>query len=63
MSGVNVQRVCRKLGMSRQNYYARRHERQRRAVDGDLVAELVRGERQLQPRLGCANCITSSKGS
>jgi putative transposase len=38
--------------MSRQNYYARRKERQRRAVEGGLVAELVRRERQLQPRLG-----------
>lgn len=38
--------------MSRQNYYARRRQRQRRAVDGDLVRELVRGERQHQARLG-----------
>jgi putative transposase len=38
--------------MTRQNYYARRKERQRRAVDGDLVAQLVQRERQLQPRLG-----------
>ena len=38
--------------MSRQNYYARRRERQRRRVDGDWVAELVRKERQLQPRVG-----------
>lgn len=38
--------------MSRQNYYARRQQRQRRRVDGELVAELVRKERQLQPRLG-----------
>jgi len=62
MSGVNVQRVCRKLGMSRQNYYARRRERQRRAVDGDLVAELVRGERQLQPRLGVRKLHHQLKG-
>ncbi len=38
--------------MSRQNYYARRHQRQRRRVDGELVAGLVRRERHLQPRLG-----------
>ena len=38
--------------MSRQNYYARRHHRQRREVDGGLVAELVKRERRLQPRLG-----------
>jgi len=38
--------------MSRQNYYARRRHRQRRQLDGDLVAGLVQRERQLQPRLG-----------
>ena len=38
--------------MSRQNYYARRVQRRRRRVDGELVAALVKRERQLQPRLG-----------
>ena len=44
--------VCRHLGMSRQNYYARRGQRQRRQIQGELVADLVKRERQLQPRLG-----------
>jgi len=38
--------------MSRQNYYARRKQRQRRAVEADLIAGLVQRERRLQPRLG-----------
>jgi putative transposase len=38
--------------MSRQNYYARRQERQRAGVDGDLVEQLVKRERQVQPRIG-----------
>lgn len=38
--------------MTRQNYYTRRRHRQRRQVDGELVAGLVRRERQQQPRLG-----------
>jgi putative transposase len=38
--------------MSRQNYYAQRQERKRRAVDGELVAGLVQRERRAQPRLG-----------
>jgi transposase InsO family protein len=38
--------------MSRQNYYARRKQWQRRQVDHELVAGLVRRERQQQPRLG-----------
>jgi putative transposase len=44
--------VCRRVGMSTANYYARRRQRRRRQVDGDLVVGLVRAERQLQPRLG-----------
>jgi putative transposase len=38
--------------MSRQNYYERRKERQRRDVDEGLIVELVGRERRLQPRLG-----------
>jgi len=49
---VTVQRVCRRLGMTRQNYYARRKLRQRRQVDEELMVGLVRLERSLQPRLG-----------
>jgi len=49
---VTVQRVCRKLGMTRQNYYARRKQRQRREVDEELLVGLARLERSLQPRLG-----------
>ena len=47
---MGVSEVCRRLGMSRQNYYARRQQRQRRQVDGELVAELVRRERAVQLR-------------
>lgn len=50
--GVTVSAVCRRLGMSRQNYYAQRQRRQRQAVDADLIEELVLQERRLQPRLG-----------
>lgn len=38
--------------MSRQNYYATRRRRQARAVDESLVVELIRRERDQQPRLG-----------
>lgn len=44
--------VCRRLGMSRQNYYARHQQRRRRKVDGELVAGLVQRERREQARLG-----------
>ncbi len=49
---MNVAAICRRLGMSRQNYYARHQQRLRRTVDGELVAGLVQRERRLQPRLG-----------
>lgn len=38
--------------MTRQNYYARRKLRRRRAVDEQWVVELVQQERSCQPRLG-----------
>ena len=44
--------MCRRLGMTRQNYYARHQRRKRREVDGELVAGLVRQERKKQARLG-----------
>lgn len=50
--GVNVTAVCRQVQMTRQNYYARRQQRQRREVDAELVCGLIRRERRLQPRLG-----------
>ncbi len=47
-----VKEVCRRVGMSRQNYYAVRRQRQRRAVDEERVVGLVQRERRQQPRLG-----------
>ncbi len=44
--------VCRKMGITRQNYYARRQARQRRKVDAGLVVARVVAERKIQPRLG-----------
>ena len=48
----SVAALCGRVGMSRQNYYAARRLRQRRQIDEALVLELVRRERQVQPRLG-----------
>lgn len=47
-----MQGFCRRLGMSRQNYYACRRTRQRRAADEALIVELVRRERRSQARIG-----------
>ena len=51
-SGIHVSVLCRRVGMSRQNYYAARRLRQRREVDEDMILELVKRERRMQPRLG-----------
>ncbi len=50
--GMSIQALCERVGMSRQNYYAMRRERQRRQIDEDLVVELVKRERRQQPRMG-----------
>jgi transposase InsO family protein len=44
--------MCHKLGMSRQNYYKARKERQRREADSGLIEQLVLAQRAVQPRLG-----------
>ena len=54
--------MCRKVGISRQNYYARRKARQRRGVDAELVEALVIAERRIQPRLGTRKLHFMLKG-
>jgi transposase InsO family protein len=49
---VSVGTLCARVGMSRQNYYRGHRRRQRQRIDADLVADLVRVERAVQPRLG-----------
>lgn len=44
--------LCKKAGMSRQNFYKARKHRQRQEVDEQLVKELVTVERAIQPRIG-----------
>jgi len=52
-----VRAVCAKLGMSRQNFYARRRRRKLQGVDGELVLQWAREERRLQPRLGARKLL------
>ncbi len=62
LDGVSVTSVCQHLGMSRQNYYARRQERQKQAVDAELITELVQAERRVQPRLGARKLLVVLAG-
>ena len=50
--GISIMGLCRRVGMSRQNYYTTRRERSRQKVDNDLVIALVKNERHQQPRIG-----------
>jgi len=49
---MSIKVLCQKVGMSRQNYYKAHKRRRRKAVDEDLIENLVRTERAVQPRLG-----------
>jgi transposase InsO family protein len=48
----DVSGLCRRAGMSRQNYYAKRKRRKRRGVEKDVILSLVKSERKVQPRVG-----------
>jgi len=52
-SVANVSVLCRKLGMSRANWYKVRKRRKRREVDEELVVKLTQEQRRLHPRMGC----------
>lgn len=49
---MSIRRLCERVGMSRQNYYAARGHRQRREIDEALVVELVKAQRCVHPRMG-----------
>jgi transposase InsO family protein len=48
--------------MTRQNYYKQRRQRQRRQVDEELIVDLVRQERAVQPRLGGRKLLRRVRG-
>lgn len=49
---ISTAALCRRAGISRQNFYKGRRHCLRRHVDADLIESLVIEERKLQPRLG-----------
>ena len=54
--------VCRRMGMTRQNYYAKRRRREAARIETGLVAELARRERESQPRIGGRKLLALLKG-
>ncbi len=55
--GISIHALCARAGMSRQNYYALRRDRQRRQLDEDLIVELVKQQRREQPRIGARKLL------
>ena len=49
---ISTLKLCEKTGMSRQNFYKGRKQRDRQAVNAGLIEQMVRAERSVQPRLG-----------
>jgi len=55
---ISISMLCKRVGMSRQNYYVARRHRQRRQIDEELVVELVKKERRVQPRIGTRKLLS-----
>ena len=49
---ITISRLCKELGMSRQNYYKEKHKRTSQTINEDFIVQLVKRERKLQPMLG-----------
>lgn len=54
---IPVSRLCERVGMSRQNYYAARRHRGRRQIDEALVIALVQAQRRVHPRMGARKLL------
>jgi len=48
----NISGLCKRTGMSRQNYYANRKRRKKQTIDTDFILFLIANERKVQPRIG-----------
>jgi transposase InsO family protein len=51
-SAVTVKALCEEVDMSTQNFYQKKKRRKRRQIDEELVVELVKNERKVQPNIG-----------
>ena len=48
----NISGLCKRAGMTRQNYYAMHKTRMKQKIDKELIVLLVKNERKHQPRIG-----------
>lgn len=49
---VTITALCEEVDMSRQNFYKKKKRRKRRQIDEELVVELVKNVRKIQPNIG-----------
>lgn len=54
---MTVTALCGVVGMSRQNFYKERKQREKKEIDEDLVIALVRYQRRLHPRMGARKIL------
>ena len=54
---ITVSRVCRRLRMSRQNFYWEKKKRSRRRVEAELLAQFTRDQRREHARMGCRKIL------
>ncbi len=48
----NISGLCKRVEMSRQNYYAERKSRKKQKIEKDFILFLIANERKIQPRVG-----------
>jgi len=56
-TALSIKAVCAFVGMSRQNYYAVRRLRKCREINEDLILNLIKRERRMQPRIGARKLL------
>lgn len=49
---IKISPLCKRVGITRQNYYKHRVSMKKKEIDNKLIISLVHRERQTQPRLG-----------
>ncbi|MFD2144559.1 hypothetical protein [Mucilaginibacter antarcticus] len=61
-SGVSLSLLCLLSGHSRQAYYKRRFQAERKPIKEEVIVQQVLKHRQLQPRMGGRKLYLSTKG-
>lgn len=49
---MKISPLCKRVGITRQNYYKHRVSMKKKEIDNEFIVGLVRRERRIQPRLG-----------